>query len=350
MADELGSNSRALSVIVWSTVTVAIAAFVVILRIITRWKILNFLGKDDWFILVAVVFSIGNTICMCLQAIWGFGRHFDTLLGYQIDMFLHPFYFSIISYDVALTLVKLSILFLYLRIFDSSRIRYGCYILLGVVITTGSFIVLSSSFICWPVASFWDKSIPGYCIPYAHLWYSHSALNILTDLAIFVLPLKTIYGLKLPRNQKISLCFVFTLGFFVCIISVFRIQYLKLAATTPDPTWNNNGIAEWSCIEINAAITCASLSTLKPLLSRLFPNLLSSFGPPSVDQFSPHGDIEGTRPARETVGGSMSRTSTGTTVVQSDTDMIYQERFTETSDMAEKGVSPRLREIPGGST
>ena len=55
MADELGSNSRALSVIVWSTVTVAIAAFVVILRIITRWKILNFLGKDDWFILVAVV-------------------------------------------------------------------------------------------------------------------------------------------------------------------------------------------------------------------------------------------------------------------------------------------------------
>ncbi|KAE9375914.1 hypothetical protein N431DRAFT_370863 [Stipitochalara longipes BDJ] len=345
----LSSNSRAVSAIVCATITAAIATVVVILRLITRWKILNFLGKDDWCIVIALFFSISNSITMVLQALWAFGRHFDTLSASQIDLFLHPFYFSIISYNSGLIFVKISILLLYLRIFHTSRLRYGCYILLGVVIAYGAFLILSSIFTCWPIARFWNKNIPGGCIPSAPLWYGHSAGNIVTDLAIFVLPLKTIYGLKLPRGQKISLCLVFTLGFFVCIISIVRIPSLYLAITTPDPTWNNIGISNWSCIEINAAITCASLSTLKPLVSRFFPNLLPSYGPEVDYQFSTYGDIEGSRLARGTVGGSITRTSSGTTVVQSDTDMIYKENFIRI-EMEEEGENPPLGEIRNGST
>jgi len=126
---------------------------------------------------------------------------------------LQPFYFSVLTYNISLIFVKVSILLLYLRIFDSSRTRYGCYILLGVVITYGAFLILSSIFSCWPIGRFWDNRIPGHCIPGPPLWYGNAAANIATDLAIFILPLKTIYGLKLPRGQKISLCFVFTLGF-----------------------------------------------------------------------------------------------------------------------------------------
>ena len=46
----------------------------------------------------------------------------------------------------------------------------------------------------------------------------------------------------------------------------------------------------------------------------------------------------------------MSRTSTGTTVVQSDTDMIYKEHFTRVSEIEEKCVQPRLREVADEST
>lgn len=55
MSEGLESNSRAVSVIVCTTITVAMAAIVVVLRLITRWKILNFLGKDDWCIAIALV-------------------------------------------------------------------------------------------------------------------------------------------------------------------------------------------------------------------------------------------------------------------------------------------------------
>ena len=42
----------------------------------------------------------------------------------------------------------------------------------------------------------------------------------------------------------------------------------------------------------------------------------------------------------------MSRTSSGTMVAQSDTDMIYKENFIVVSEIEEKAVQPRLREMP----
>lgn len=43
-----------------------------------------------------------------------------------------------------------------------------------------------------------------------------------------------------------------------------------------DYTWDNTGLTNWSCVELNMAIICPSLSTLKPLLFCLFPRLFST--------------------------------------------------------------------------
>jgi len=53
----------------------------------------------------------------------------------------------------------------------------------------------------------------------------------------------------------------------VCIISI-------TAGKSTDPTWDNVGIATWSCVELNMAIVCPSLPVLKPLIARLFPRIL----------------------------------------------------------------------------
>ena len=62
----------------------------------------------------------------------------------------------------------------------------------------------------------------------------------------------------------------------VCIISILRIPSLLKASRSTDPTFDNCGIAIWSIVEVNAAIVGACLPTLKPLIGRVFPNLLSS--------------------------------------------------------------------------
>ena len=64
-----------------------------------------------------------------------------------------------------------------------------------------------------PCRTLWEKSIPGHCIPTPPMWYVNALLIIAKNLAIFVLPRKTIYALSLPRGQKISLGLVFALRF-----------------------------------------------------------------------------------------------------------------------------------------
>lgn len=57
----------------------------------------------------------------------------------------------------------------------------------------------------------------------------------------------------------------------VCLIAVMRIVWIY-RATDPDFTYTGASIAEWSCIEVNTAIVCASLMTLKPLYHKLHPH------------------------------------------------------------------------------
>lgn len=95
------------------------------------------------------------------------------------------------------------------------------------------------------------------------------------------------------------------------------------AAMNPDPTWDNVCVAKWSCIELNIAIFCASISTFKPLIARFLPNILSSIETSDPVQFETGGDIEGSRDVLETISEATSRSTN--TKSRSDTDMIYKE-------------------------
>jgi hypothetical protein len=59
-----------------------------------------------------------------------------------------------------------------------------------------------------------------------------------------------------------------------CLISVLRFYSLYVIADSPDVTWDNVGAATWSSGELNVAIICACLPTLKPIVGRLYSRLL----------------------------------------------------------------------------
>ncbi|RXG49617.1 hypothetical protein VDGE_30114 [Verticillium dahliae] len=60
---------------------------------------------------------------------------------------------------------------------------------------------------------------------------------------------------------------VFCLGFFVCIISIYRIFTLRAGVISTDASWDNISVAIWSCLELNVAIIASSLPTLRPLIA-----------------------------------------------------------------------------------
>lgn len=61
------------------------------------------------------------------------------------------------------------------------------------------------------------------------------------------------------------------------MISVIRIVSIMLLDFA-DFTYELATIANWGSAEVNLAIICACLTTLKPLITKLFPRLLRSYG------------------------------------------------------------------------
>ena len=87
-----------------------------------------------------------------------------------------------------------------------------CYVTLGVVTVYTIWAVFSSIFACTPIPYFWDKSLKGHCINQFAMWFSNAGVNILTDLAIIILPMPVLRRLNLAKRQKRALTVVFAIG------------------------------------------------------------------------------------------------------------------------------------------
>lgn len=130
---------------------------------------------------------------------------------------------------------------------------------------------------CSPVSYFWDRSISGHCLSRLGVWFSNSALNIITDIVICVMPFPVLNKLHLPRKQKYALMAVFGLGLFVCLTSILRLKSLYDISVSDDITWDNTPAAYWSSLEVNFAVIAACLPTLRKTISRFFPRFFSSY-------------------------------------------------------------------------
>ena len=116
-------------------------------------------------------------------------------------------------YYLSLTFTKVSILLQYLRIFPTPKFRLAAHIVLGVVCVYGAWTVFGSIFECWPVQFFWDKSIKGgHCLNQFAVWFTNAGMNIVTDIALVILPISSIQHLNLPNRQKRLLIIVFGLA------------------------------------------------------------------------------------------------------------------------------------------
>lgn len=119
---------------------------------------------------------------------------------------------AIPMYNASLACTKFSILFQYLRIFPSRPFRISCYVAMGVVASYSTWAIVSGFVNCVPIAKFWNRSIQGYCLSFEALWFFNASMNILTDLALLIMPMPLLSQLQLPRMQKIALVGVFAIG------------------------------------------------------------------------------------------------------------------------------------------
>ena len=100
---------------------------------------------------------------------------------------------------VAMSLIKLSMLFLYSRIFPSETFKTILYLMGAIIIAACVGSEGAVIFQCRPVSYFWDKNIPGgHCVSQYGVNYAPVVFNIATDIAVLVLPLPILWKLQMP--------------------------------------------------------------------------------------------------------------------------------------------------------
>ncbi|CAZ83370.1 unnamed protein product [Tuber melanosporum] len=225
------------------------------------------------------------SLTICFATRFGLGEHRESSLDDLAAPLGKARYAYTLLYNPALMATKTSILVFYLGLSKNYKLlRIANWVTLVAVNVAGLILTLLIAFQCQPVSeTFQTSHSPSFeCIPTYTMLYASGPVNLITDLAILVLPMPILTSLRLPRKQKIILIVVFAAGGFVTVIGIVRIHFFEKAVATTLLNWDGSLSFMWSSIEVNVGIFCASIPMLKPLVARLFPSCIGLTGETST--------------------------------------------------------------------
>lgn len=282
--------SRGRTVFIVTTVTFILTTLFVIGRIISRFVILRNRTWDDWLMILAWFFAFGLSSTINFAAWRGLGRHDVDIPKEWLPALRQTGYAFSILYNPSLMATKSSILVFYLRMSKNTQkfLRRASYATLALINIKGPVMTFLYIFQCSPVAAAYKFNIPSKCMPLVTLYLCSAPVSTVANLAILVLPIPLLTGMRLPIQQKTILVLTFSLGIFVTVIDIVRIYYLQRASDIQDGlndekhlgdvtdfAWNASLSLMWSSVEVNVGIICACVPTLKPLIRRILPSMIA---------------------------------------------------------------------------
>lgn len=90
--------------------------------------------------------------------------------------------------------------------------------------------------------------------------------TVITDFIVFILPMPTLYSLRLPTLQRVALLAVFGFGLIVVVASAMRTYWVYyVVGETFDVTWEGFSLWIWTAVETNLGVICGCVPALKPL-------------------------------------------------------------------------------------
>lgn len=139
---------------------------------------------------------------------------------------LFPF---VVLYVISAPLIKLSIILFYRRIFGMTYSIWFC-----VFLTVGYFVsgIIAFLVCCRPVSYYWTqftKPEGGKCVYDLYNFYiSYAGVNVVTDVAILLVPMPIVWSLQMRRAQKLLVCGILLIGGLCVTSPLVKCIWLKL--------------------------------------------------------------------------------------------------------------------------
>ncbi|KAL8669693.1 MAG: hypothetical protein Q9168_005722 [Polycauliona sp. 1 TL-2023] len=250
-----------------TTITVTtLTILVVVLRILTRMRLVRNVGWDDYTIVAA---CLGHVVALGLiitQLHYGFGRHRYYLTERQYTRFLKYSYGEWIQTFQTLMFTKISICLLLLRIPVDKHLKRPLQGSIAFLIVTNIVLTLLWIFQCNPVAGSWDKKNPAKCFTDAQLQriiISQAIISIISDFALALFPVAILWKVQIELRIKAGLCFLMSLGLMTAACCIVR-TVMNWQNVNSDVTWASVANWYWRSWEVSVGIVAASIPALRP--------------------------------------------------------------------------------------
>ncbi|KAH7406368.1 hypothetical protein DE146DRAFT_777507 [Phaeosphaeria sp. MPI-PUGE-AT-0046c] len=235
-------------------------------RFYSRTVIVKAIGWDDWFMLIALIFSTGTNVMTCVS----------TLPAFQTGYHLYDLRPEILANPYQSAQMAMACQLIHKGIFPGKVNKWFCHslIVFEIVWAIASFFL--TLFQCKPIQSYWLIQSPVRdCLDVSTLYYTTSCLNILTDFIIFLWPAKDLASVQISLRQRITLITMFCLGVIICIAGVCRVWYISIYIKSWDFLWHGTVLFVIISIELSIGIICGCLPGCKPLFGKLFPSIFA---------------------------------------------------------------------------
>ncbi|KAK1752852.1 hypothetical protein QBC47DRAFT_430913 [Echria macrotheca] len=247
-----------------------LAVFTALLRFYTRAVLVRSFGKDDVFMVFAVLFGIGGFVSWVLCCKNGYGRHQDLIPRNEMVVLLEAqFYESVLEASFAFGCLKISIALSLLRLNKGGTwYKWILWTLIGFTCLYTLFAFITFMTFCKPISGQWDRTTKPKCYNkelYRDFGLFNAACNITTDIMFATLPIPLIWSLQLQRRIRIYLIAILSGGYFAVALGITKAIFIIAFVHERDGTYFP-GAPFFGALQLDMGIIAACAPTLRPLL------------------------------------------------------------------------------------
>jgi hypothetical protein len=174
------------------------------------------LGGDDYSVLAAVIVGVPTVVIIDRGIVPnGLGQDVWTVPFDHIIAFARWLYVLEIIYFLLIAMVKLTLLFFFLRIFPKPIVRRILWATIVFTVLYGISFSITAIFQCTPINYYWlqyAEEGSGKCVNINALAWTNAIISIALDIWMLVLPLYEVFHLQLSWRSKISVAIMFFVG------------------------------------------------------------------------------------------------------------------------------------------
>ena len=234
--------------------------------------------QNDWTDAIPQIFGIAQSAVVHIAASHGLGQHQDALSEGSFAIYAKNYYISNILFLITIYFAKISLVFFIMRLTPVRTTIHICYGLIAGITAWTIATTIALALQCNPPRP-WDyietaKHTCNVNIP--ALYASIGAIDILTDLAIVLMPVVIVWNVQISLHQRFTVIGVFACRLAVCVCSALRLSSLPAYFHSADKSWEAVTPQTWTQVVQCLSIITACIPCLRSFLASLQSGFMDS--------------------------------------------------------------------------